>query len=80
MEDRAEPSTIQRMPPAPVRLLLLEANAHAARRIVESLGPGFAVARHATLAAAEQDLASHLPDCVLCGPEAAASVAHRATA
>jgi diguanylate cyclase (GGDEF)-like protein len=58
------------MASAPTRLLLLEANSHAAWRLADSLGPAFAVARRATLAAAEEDLALRPPDCVLCAPEA----------
>jgi diguanylate cyclase (GGDEF)-like protein len=56
---------------SPTRLLLLEANSHAADRLTDSLGPGFDVVRRPTLAAAEEDLALRPPDCILCGPEAA---------
>jgi len=59
---------------APTRLLLLEANPHVARRLAESLGVGFAVAHRATLAAAEEELATQPPDCVLAGPEAIAAL------
>src|SRR5687767_3569271 len=70
MEIRRERSIISTMAPPPIRLLLLEANSHAAWRLTDSLGPEYAVVRRATLATAEEDLALRPPDCVLCGPEA----------
>jgi diguanylate cyclase (GGDEF)-like protein len=70
MEIRRHRSIIRCMGRSPTRLLLLEANSHAAWRLADSLGPAYAVVRRATLATAEEDLALRPPDCVLCGPEA----------
>ena len=74
MEEHARDDDHAGMAPAPTRVLLLEANPHVGRRLVDSLGPGFHVVQHGTLAAAERELADLPPDCVLAWPEAIAAL------
>src|SRR5215217_7874985 len=74
MEDEARAVDDAGMAPAPTRILLLEANPHAGRRLADSLGAGFDVVQHGTLPAAERELAERPPACVLAWPEAVAAL------